>query len=466
MNNVVPVVIALFAFGALFNGCLLLLLLNPKSRELHWWMLFMAANLVWLGGQGWAFATGSWAGVRPVVGGAVHMLPALFFAYVLGGRYRRPAWIALLPAGIGVLLLPLAASSPAGIRGGWLVESWHIVMWGLATVLFARAPWVEPTQDRGKRRLAAVVVGMLVVMAPISLVGGALLGTRMWIYVMPLLVVWIQFLVFVGVTRLHFYDIEVRAARTGELAAGAAEAERLAVVGELSASLAHEIRNPLTGVRSLAQRLAEEQIDDARRQRYAGVILEEVGRVERLVTNLLGIARRAPRGEHTGGCTELAPLFDDLLLLVGARAEKAGVRLVADAAEATVEVPREVVAQALLNLLLNAITHTPRGHAVHLLARRTAQGIDLLVRDSGPGVPHGERERIWEPFHSGSGGTGLGLAVVRRLAREYGWEASVSDAPGGGSEFRLHLAAPDGAPPVRPSGPAADPAPTAYASPF
>ena len=261
-------------------------------------------------------------------------------------------------------------------------------------------------------------------MAPISLVGGALLGTRMWIYVMPLLVVWIQFLVFVGVTRLHFYDIEVRAARTGELAAGAAEAERLAVVGELSASLAHEIRNPLTGVRSLAQRLAEEQIDDARRQRYASVILEEVGRVERLVTNLLGIAPGAgpASGASTpAGGTDLGhELFDDLLLLLGARAEKAGVRLVVDAAEATVEAPREVVPPGAPGR--PAQRHRPfaaetRGSPARAPHR---QGVEILVRDSGPGVPSEERERIWEPFHSGSGGTGLGLAVVRRLARSDG----------------------------------------------
>jgi signal transduction histidine kinase len=443
MDNVVPAAIAFFALGALLMSSVLLLLLNPGSRDLRWWLLFMAANLVWLAGQGWAFATGDWDATRTLVGATVHLLPALFVAYVVGGLHRRPARVALLPVAVAAALLPVAVvhASP-GAGGTWFVAGWHIGMWGLGTVLMLRARWVRQAQEGGQRRLAVAVIALLVIVGPVALVGGFTVGMRMWYYAMPLLVVWIQFLVFVGVARLRFYDIEVRAARTGEIAAGAAEAERLAVVGELAASLAHEIRNPLTGVRSLAQRLAAEEIDEPRRRRYAGVILEEVGRVERLVGNLLGIARRAPRPEPSGARTAASPLFDDLQLLVASRAERAGVRLSADAGDVDVSAPREALAQALLNLLLNAIAHTPRGGAVHLLARRGTDRVDLRVRDSGPGVPPAERERIWDPFHSGSGGTGLGLAVVRRLAREHGWTAEVGEAHGGGAEFRLHVPSP------------------------
>ena len=99
-----------------------------------------------------------------------------------------------------------------------------------------------------------VLVLMTMVM-PVGVLGGILTRGETSVFIMPLAMVWIQGLLFYGVARLRFYDIEIRAVRTGELAAAAAEQERLAVVGELSASLAHEIRNPLTGLRSLAQRL-------------------------------------------------------------------------------------------------------------------------------------------------------------------------------------------------------------------
>jgi signal transduction histidine kinase len=443
MHDVVPAAIAFFAFGALLMSSVLLLLLNPRSRELHWWAVFIAANLVWLGGQGWAFAAGDWRSVEATVSAVVHMLPALFVAYALAGLPGLSTRVPLVPVAAGLALLPLPlVFAPSGGWAGPLTAAWHIGMWGLGTVVLLRVRRSRPVRGRGERRLARAVVGLLVVVAPIALVGGFTIGARMWSYAMPLLVVWIQLLVFVGVARLRFYDIEVRAARTGELAASAAEAERLAVVGELSASLAHEIRNPLTGVRSLAQRLAEEQIDEPRQRRYAEVILEEVGRVERLVGHLLDIARRAPRQELTDARTPLAPLFDDLALLVGARARKAEVHLIVEAANLDAAASRAALAQALLNLLLNAIAHSPRGGSVHLRARPADGGVELRVRDSGPGIPPAERERIWEPFHSGSGGTGLGLAVVRRLAREHGWAAEVGEASGGGAEFRLRVPAP------------------------
>jgi signal transduction histidine kinase len=139
--------------------------------------------------------------------------------------------------------------------------------------------------------------------------------------------------------------------------------------------------------------------------------------------------------------TPLAPLFDDLALLVTGRAEKAGVRVTVDAHGVTAHSAREPLAQALLNLLLNAVDHTPAGGAVSLAARTAEGGTAIAVRDGGPGVPREQRERIWEPFHTGGGGTGLGLAVVRRVAREEGWTVDVDDAPGGGAEFRIVIPA-------------------------
>ncbi|HEX2190887.1 MAG TPA: ATP-binding protein, partial [Longimicrobiaceae bacterium] len=103
--------------------------------------------------------------------------------------------------------------------------------------------------------------------------------------------------------------------------------------------------------------------------------------------------------------------------------------------------PRETLAQVLLNLLLNGVAASRAGGTVELAARRAGEVVEIRVRDAGPGVRAEERERIWEPFYSGTGGTGLGLAVVRRLAREEGWAVEVGDAPGGGAEFVLRVPA-------------------------
>ncbi len=436
--NPLAAAIAFLGFGALLTGSMVMLLLNPRSRSVRWWVVFQAANLVWLGTQGWAAATGNWSELAWVVIGTVHVMAALFLAFALVDGYSRPDRDALLAVVLGLVTLPVY-TFPGG--AGWLIVAWHIGVWGTASLVLARGHRHKSRPPGVGRRLAILVRTLLFVIAPVSLVGWILIGGRMWLYAMPLLVVWTQFMIFVGVVHLRFYDIEVRAARTGELAAAAAEQERLAVLGELSASLAHEIRNPLTGVRSLAQRLADDQVDEERRRRYAGIILEEVGRVERLVSNLLGIARRNPSAAVQGGSTPLDALFEDLLLLLGSRAKKAGVRLAANAEEIHANASREVLAQALLNLLLNALAHAPRGSAVTLLGQEAEGWTEILVRDAGPGVPPEEQASIWEPFQSGGSGTGLGLAVVRRLAREHGWEVQVGDAPGGGAEFRLRIPA-------------------------
>jgi signal transduction histidine kinase len=435
MNDALAAAVAFFALGVTFTGTLLLLLFNFRSSAVRWFSVFQLSLMVWLAAQGWAYSTDDWARLGPVVSGAVHMAPGLFLAFSIYENHRS-VWGAAGAIGLALALLPLDLASVNVGESELVLLAWTVGAWSVATWLFVRQ------MDRdgggaGERKVRRnVLMGMTMVM-PVGVLGGVLTRGETSVFIMPLAMVWIQGLLFYGVARLRFYDIEIRAVRTGELAAAAAEQERLAVVGELSASLAHEIRNPLTGVRSLAQRLAEEEIPDDKRRRYAGVILEEVGRVERLVANLLGIARRAPRVRDAAARTPLAPLFEDLALLVAGRAEKARVRVTADAHGVTACSAREPLAQALLNLLLNAVEHTPEGGAVAFCARQTAEGTEVAVRDQGPGIPREERARIWEPFHTGGSGTGLGLAVVRRVAREEGWTVDVDDAPGGGAEFRI-----------------------------
>ena len=443
MTNPAAAAVAFFALGVILFGSSLLLLFNPRSTGARWFAAFQLTIAVWLGAQGWAYATGDWARMGPIVSGAVHMAPALFLAFAMA-EVRGWPWGAVLAIGLGLALLPLDQASVGRRHAEGLLAAWNIGAWLLSTVLLVRGMGGRMRKvgaTASQRRTGRVVLGLMVIVFPIGIIGGMLTNGATHVFVMPLLMVWIQALVFVGVARLRFYDIEVRAARTGEIAASAAEQERLAVVGELSASLAHEIRNPLTGVRSLAQRLAEDDVDEAKRRRYAGVILEEVGRVERLVANLLGIARRAPRAESADAETPLAPLFEDLALLVGSRAEKGRVRLVVDANGTVAHAAREPLAQAMLNLLLNALAHAPEGTAVELRAQSSAAGAEITVRDHGPGIAADELERIWEPFYTGGGGTGLGLAVVRRLAREHEWAVEAANAAGGGAEFRLRVPA-------------------------
>jgi len=295
--------------------------------------------------------------------------------------------------------------------------------------------------EAGSHRRARRLLFAFLAVTPLAVIVGVLADLdTFFAYLLPLLIIAVEIALFIGIARLRFYDIDVRAARSGALAADAAELARLAIAGELTASFAHEVRNPLTGVRSLTQRIADGDVDESKRRQYASVILEEVGRIEQIVENLLRVSRRQPRLPWSGEATPLEPLFEDVRLLVSPRAQRAGANIEVSARSLAGNAPREALAQALLNLALNAIAHSPAGGCVRIDAERCNDGVAIIVSDEGPGVPAAERERIFEPFYSRRpDGTGLGLSVVRRLSRQLGWTVTVSDAARGGAQFRLHI---------------------------
>jgi signal transduction histidine kinase len=358
-------------------------------------------------------------------------MPALFMgAALVQARDGRAGVLPFLPLLVALLLVPLMGGSPLASP---LTPVWHAVGWGTPAIIYSRTRRLR--QEHGGRQLNLA----LTVMVPIGVVGAILLGGVFLRYLLPLMTIVIQLLIFTGVVYHRYYDIEVRAARSGELAAGAAQRDRLALLGELAATIAHEVRNPLTGIRSLTQRIAEGPLEEAKRSRYAEVILGEIARLDRIVGNLSDLARRNGATNAEAGLTELRPLFEDLSLLLEARARRAGVRLVVLPLEPTAPSAREPLAQALLNLLINAVAHSPAGGTIELGSSRQRDRVTIHVRDQGPGVPPAERERIFEAFHTGSGGTGLGLTVVRRVAQEQDWTVEVVDAPGHGAEFRIHI---------------------------
>ena len=444
MTDPIATAIAFSVLGANVLATGLLLLLNPDSRAVRWYAAFLCANSLWLLSLGVLSIEGAplrfWAAAHAA---AVMLLPVLFLASATVHQPAFPRVAPWLVTGAGLLLLPLGVAAFQGRlpAAGAITAAWHVAGWAGGAVIHWRAPWRLPLRDARGRHAYRLVLG-LVLLAPLAAAAGHLLGAQAFFtYVMPLVVLAVHFMVFVGVVRLRFYDIDVRVARSAEIASCAGELERLAAVGELAASVAHEVRNPLTGMRSLAQRIAEETVDEERRRRYAEVIVEETGRIDRIVAGLLSLARRGTLRAWSGDPTPLDTVFDDLLLLTAGRADRAGITVRAEHTGIIAPASREALAQALLNLLLNALAHTPRGGTVTLSASG-GEHVTITVRDSGPGVPPAERARIFEPFHTASvDGTGLGLSVVRRIARELDWQLEVDDAPGGGAEFRIRLPA-------------------------
>ena len=219
-----------------------------------------------------------------------------------------------------------------------------------------------------------------------------------------------------------------------------AERERLASLGRMAATVAHEIKNPLSAIKSIAQVMREDESLRNEYERDLGLIVGETDRLSQSVTQLLSFARRESPAAQPLSVDELLRSVVDLFR---ANANEQGIVL---DCQVRVEAQLEgkcvsALRDALSNLLLNALQATPQGGRVALIAASTDGDLLISVQDSGSGVPADLRERIWEPFFTTrQRGTGLGLAIVRKRVQEVGGSASLDVALNGrGALFQLRV---------------------------
>jgi two-component system sensor histidine kinase HydH len=208
--------------------------------------------------------------------------------------------------------------------------------------------------------------------------------------------------------------------------------QHLAQMGEMTAILAHEIRNPLASLKGHAQLLEEKVADPALAGRVTRIVSDAV-RLENLTTDLLDFARA--RTAELADTDPVAPLANARAATVPNR-----VSLSSEGAPDRWAIDAPRIQQVLTNLIENALAVTPDDRQVEVRVAREDDTLVYAVRDHGPGVLPAERARIFEPFHTTKlRGTGLGLAVAKRIADLHRGNIEVLDAPGGGTEFRVLL---------------------------
>ena len=197
-------------------------------------------------------------------------------------------------------------------------------------------------------------------------------------------------------------------------------ADRMSAIGELSASLAHEIRNPLGSIEGAAQILEQPQITDEMRREFLTVIRKESRRVNRLLTDLLDFARPRPpefQSVNVGG------VVDSVVTLVGHTAEQNGIeiRKSLPASPSVIECDTEQLKQVILNLAINAIQAMPNGGEIAISAAEKDTGIVIAVSDQGSGIPAESIGKIFDPFFTTKeSGTGLGLSVAHQIVTQHG----------------------------------------------
>lgn len=214
---------------------------------------------------------------------------------------------------------------------------------------------------------------------------------------------------------------------------------KLAAVGEMSAMLAHEVRNPLGILRSSAQLLERQQGLDDRGRTMLGYMITECDRIDHLVSNLLESAR--PR-QPVFTFSDVNLIVRKVIDLTQSKADRKGIsiKFLPYADVTMVECDQDQITQVILNLVLNAIQILPENGQITIETRGDEDELTIRIKDNGPGIPVEDRSRVFEPFVTGrDGGLGLGLAIVNEIIQMHNGSIYIESAPSGGAQFSIRL---------------------------
>src|SRR5229473_3685761 len=223
-----------------------------------------------------------------------------------------------------------------------------------------------------------------------------------------------------------------------------AERERLALVGQMAASISHNLKNPLGSMKTILQLQMENPELPEPIRGETKMVLEEIGRLSTKLNQLLQFSRPAVRGGSVTGNCEARMVVEEVAGVLSHEAEKRGVKLETKVSgnNAKVAASAEALHDILSNLVVNALEATPRGGRVVVAADSNDGECILGVEDDGPGIPAALQEKILQPFFTTkSQGTGLGLAIVARRVAESGGKMNCESPmrDGHGTRFRVTL---------------------------
>jgi two-component system phosphate regulon sensor histidine kinase PhoR len=214
------------------------------------------------------------------------------------------------------------------------------------------------------------------------------------------------------------------------------------------ANVSHELRTPLTAIRGYVEALQDDRPEPEESRRFLDIIARQSARMERLVSDLLRLARLDAKQEALDvTLCDVTQLFATVAGDVAQTAEAKGQRVSTTVGNEAGQVRGDPgkLHDVLRNLVENAVNYSPEGATIQIDARRKAEAIALIVSDSGPGIPPDDLSRVFERFYrvdrsrSRPGGTGLGLAIVKHLVELHRGTVTAENRPEGGARFTVTL---------------------------
>jgi signal transduction histidine kinase len=335
-----------------------------------------------------------------------------------------------------VLLLVGATAITVAVHYGWLLEP-----------MFGHVHWVHAIH--GRLCYIPIVIGA----AWFGLRGGLYTASAISILVLPYvlasadephnlagemaeIVFYFAIAILIGV----LVEREFKARRKQQEAKLQMErSQRLSLVGQLAAGVAHEIKNPLASIKGAADILTDDDTTRADRDEFKEILQNEVRRIDATVTEFLEFARpKETRLEKL----DLTRTVAATLRQIEAHAKREGLSIDIDLQDGVVvDGDGEQLHQMALNLMLNAIQASQAGSTIRVsLANRDVKGVQLVIADMGAGIEDGDMERIFEPFFTTkASGTGLGLAVVKDIVDSHSGKIAIESKVGRGTAVTVTL---------------------------